>query len=197
MLRVVVIAVGALLAFSDMCIADTTDYPSGVVFEQGAYPYHEEDNVRWTVRGAANVRPLRQMGDEAFRFTFDAGSALRMSYVYQARRFASGAVLYVSWLDRRSGGGWMVTRRQQFRLQRSEYDGLAAEIDEQLRRGRDDAERVRRGDEPMLCTDGFSLRTERIADGHESWMQNGCGPNDPNEAIDRTLRDFILDRIGS
>jgi hypothetical protein len=196
MLRMIAIALSALFALGAPSQAQTANYPSGVLFEEGPFPYHEEDNTDWTVRGAAGVRPMAQLGTDAFRFTFDASSALRKSYVYEARRSANGAVLQVTWLDRRSAGGWTPTRRQRFRIQSAEYERLATEIDEQLRLGREDAERVRSGEEQMLCNDGFALRTERIVDGRESWMENGCGPDDPNEAIDRMLRDFVLDRIG-
>lgn len=196
MLRAVAIGLVALLAASAASHAQTSDYPSGVLVEEGPFPYHQEDRNHWNARGAADVRPLAQVGADAFRFTFDASSALRKSYVYEARRSTTGAVLNVIWLDRRSDGGWAPTRRQRFRIQASQYEDLAAEIDSQFRLGREDAERVRNGEEPLLCTDGFALLTERIADGRESWMRNGCGPNDPNQAIDRMLRDFVLDRLG-
>jgi hypothetical protein len=194
--RIIAIALGALLVLSAPSHAQPADHPSGVLFEDGPFPYHAEDDNRWSVRGAAGVRPMAEVGADAFRFTFDASSALRKSYVYEARRSATGAILQVTWLDRRSAGGWTPTRRQRFRIQSAEYERIATEIDEQLRRGREDAERIRDGEEPLLCTDGFALRTERIVDGRQSWMQNGCDPNDPNGEIDRMLRDFVLDRLG-
>ena len=167
-------------------------------FEEGAYPFDEDEDGYRSVREAAGLRPLRQLGPDAFRFTFDASSALRKSYVFEARRRRNDATLDIVWLDRRRGSAWQPTRRLRLRIALSEYDFLAAQIDGELRRGRAYVERLDAGEEPgVVCVDGFALLTERVVGERENWMADGCGIYHPNEEIDRLLRDFVLDRLGS
>ncbi len=167
-------------------------------FEEGAYPFDEDERDYWSVRRAAGVRPLRQLGPDSFRFTFDASSALRSSYVFEARRRRDDATLDVVWLDRRQGwSGWRPARRLRVRIALSEYDSLAAQIDDELRRGHAYAARLDAGEEPgVICVDGYSLLTERVVSDRETWMGESCGIYHPNEEIDRLLRDCVLDRLG-
>lgn len=162
----------------------------------GAYPNDAED-WRWSVRNAARLRPVSQLDADAVRFTFDAGSALRKSYVFEVRRRASDALLLIAWLDRREGGGWQVERRARLLITTWEYDGLSRLVDMQIARGRDFAARIESGEGlGRLCVDGFALLTERAVNGHQSWMSGSCGPNHPNEVIEHYLRALALDRLG-
>ena len=166
---------------------------------EGAYPEYAEDehDGRRSVREAARVRPMRDLGTDAFRFTFDASSALRKSYVFEARRSGAEATFVVTWLDRWHRG-WRRTRRIQFHISLSDYEDLARSLDEELQRGGASSARIHAGEEPgVICVDGYALLTERIVGASQTWMRDSCGIYHPNEQIDRLLRDFVLDRLGS
>jgi len=176
--------------------AQSSDSLPSIRFEQGAYPFDTEQEIS-AVRRAAEIRPMLGLGPDAFRFTFDAGSALRKSYVFEGRRGRSSATLNVLWLDRDGAVGWHPSRHRQFRITLAEYDSLAASIDQELQRGEAYAVRLNAGEEPdVICVDGFDLLAERIVRGREVWMGDSCGVYHPNEEIDRLLRDFVLDRLG-
>lgn len=165
-----------------------------VEYGEGRYP---DEAGAADVRAASDIRPLTELGADAFRFTSDPASGLRKAYVFEARRLREHATLAVIWLDRGRELRWARTRRVTFHLSHAEYDALATLVDEQLERGRALSSRLRQGEEPTwLCNDGSYLIAERIRDGREMWMMGDCGLHHPNSEVEARLRAFVLDRLG-
>ncbi len=194
-------AVGCLIALLVMspAHAQTNNDLPDVEFGDGVFASTEGGSFdgAGSMRGAAHIRPITQLGADTFRYTEDPASGLRKGYVFEGSRAGQNAVLIVTWLDRASDLRWRQTRRMSFRLSNAEYEELAHVIDEQLQRGQQFAERLQQGEgATWLCVDGAYLLTERVRDGRESWMMGDCGLMHPNAEIEAQLRAFVLDRLG-
>ena len=92
--------------------------------------------------------------------------------------------------------GLRVTRHETFRLSLDEYDGLAEWVDAQMERGRAIATAPRATGDEWVCMDGSTLLTERIHDGHLTWMTGSCGDDHPSTLIEQRLIDQAFNRMG-